>query len=159
MKEGEGGDCAFLVQSGKVRIYAGGSGKKVELATMGPGQIFGEMALVVDGPRTATVEAIEDCNLIVLTRDKLKQKLEKSDPTVRALMPMLMKRLVEANNVILNKGCSVAEMIEITTSIYQNLGRGLVPSQKKTLENTVLPKLETFLAAARSFDEKYGQDG
>ena len=155
MREGERGNNAFLIQSGHVRVVVEKDGKKVELARLGMGQIFGEMALVFDEPRTASVEALEDCNLIVITRQTLQQKLDKSDPTVRAIVPMLMKRIVQANNAMLNKAGGIGEMIDTVNTMYENLQAGLGPAQKKTLQNAVLPKLEEFLTAVREFDEKY----
>ena len=154
MREGDRGFSAFLIQSGRVKVYAGEN--KVELATMGIGQIFGEMALVFDEPRTATVEALEDCNLIVITRDTLQQKLERSDPTVRAIVPMLMKRIIQANNVLLNKqGGGVDDMTDTVNSIYQNIHASLPPAQKKSLESAVLPPLEEFLKAVKAFKARY----
>jgi CRP-like cAMP-binding protein len=158
MREGEQGNAGFLIQSGQVKVTAEKDGKKIELGRLGIGQIFGEMALVFDEPRTATVEALEDCNLIVITRQTLQQKLDKSDPTVRAIVPMLMKRIVSANNAMLNKEGTVGEMIETVNMIYENLQAGLGAAHKKTLQNTVLPKLEEFLNAVRGFEEKYKSD-
>lgn len=155
MREGERGNSGFLIQSGEVRISAEKEGKKIELGRLGVGQIFGEMALVFDEPRTATVEAMEDCNLIVITRQTLQQKLDKSDPTVRAIVPMLMKRIISANNAMLNKEGTVEEMIETVNMIYENLQAGLGAAHKKTLQNAVLPKLEEFLESVRAFEEKY----
>lgn len=155
MREGERGNNAFLIQSGHVKVYVEKEGKAIELARMGVGQIFGEMALVFDEPRTATVEALEDCNLIVISRQTLQQKLDKSDPTVRAIVPMLMKRILSANNAMLNKRNTVEEMIEIVNTIYENLQSTLGAAHRKTLQNAVLPKLEDFLNAARAFDERY----
>lgn len=158
MKEGDRGNTAFLIQSGQVRVFIEKDGKTVELARMGPGQIVGEMALVFDEPRTATVAALEDCNLIVITRQTLQQKLDKSDATVRAIVPMLMKRIVQANNAMLSRQSSVDGLTETVTTIYENMQAGLGAPQKKTLQNTVLPKLEDFLTAVRAFQEKYASD-
>lgn len=155
MREGERGNTGFLIQSGQVRVFVEKDGKQIELGRLGIGQIFGEMALVFDEPRTATVEALEDCNLIVISRQTLQQKLDKSDPTVRAIVPMLMKRIVSANNAMLNKESNVADMIDTVKTIYDNLQSSLGAAHKKTLQNTVLPKLEDFLNAARAFDERY----
>lgn len=155
MKEGDRGNSAFLIQSGQVKVYIEKDGKSVELARMGLGQIFGEMALVFDEPRTANVEALEDCNLIVITRQTLQQKLDKSDPTVRAIVPMLMKRIIQANNAMLNRQSSVDALTETVTTIYENMQAGLGAAQKKTLQNAVLPKLEEFLASVRAFQDKY----
>ncbi|MBU0799430.1 MAG: cyclic nucleotide-binding domain-containing protein [Alphaproteobacteria bacterium] len=155
MKEGERGATAFLIQSGIVRVSIEKDGKAVELARMGVGQIFGEMALVFDEPRTATVEAMEDCNLIIISRQTLQQKLDKSDPTVRAIVPMLMKRIIVANNAMLNREATVETLVETVNTIYENMQAGLGAAQRKTLQNAVLPKLDEFLNAVRAFDAKY----
>ena len=155
MREGEYGNSAFLIQAGRVRVQVAKDEKILEVARLEAGQIFGEMSLVFDGPRTATVVALEDCNLIVITRKMLNQKLEKSDPTIRAIVPMLMKRIVQANNTVLNREASVATLIETVQTIYENMEAGLGSPQRRSLQNAVLPKMEEFLAAARAFDAKY----
>jgi CRP-like cAMP-binding protein len=155
MREGETGSTAFLIQSGLVRVSIQKDSKAVELARMGVGQIFGEMALVFDEPRTATVEALEDCNLIIISRQTLQQKLDKSDPTVRAIVPMLMKRIIVANNAMLNREATVETLVETVNTIYENMQAGLGAAQRKTLQNAVLPKLDEFLNAVRAFDAKY----
>lgn len=155
MREGERGSTAFLIQSGHVRVFIEKEGKKIELAKLGLGQIFGEMALIFDEPRTATVEALEDCNLIILTRQTLQQKLDKSDPTVRAIVPMLMTRIVQANNAMLNRQASVEGLVQTVTTIYENLYSSVGTPQKKTLQNVVLPKMDEFLNAVRAFEAKY----
>ena len=158
MKQGEQGSSAFLIQSGSVKVYTQAQdGRRVDLAEMGVGQIFGEMALVFDEPRTATVEALEDCNLIVITRQTLEDKLRKSDPTVRAIVPMLMKRIMVANNALLKKAGSTDELVETVNAVYQNIHATLPPAQKKSLENTVLPKLEDFLKAMIEFSARYSE--
>lgn len=156
--EGEKGANAFLIQSGRVRVYVTDKeGRKADVGVLEPGQIFGEMALVFDGPRTATVEAVEDTSLILITRETLRQKLEKSDPTVKALVPMLMKRIVQANESTLKKSGNVNAMIEATAAIYQNIEIGLSAQEKSSLKRDVEPKLQEFLAAARAFSQRGGK--
>lgn len=155
---GEFGNCAYLIQSGRVRVYVEQDGRHIELAQLGAGQIFGEMALVFDGPRTAHVVAIEDCNLVLITRKLLKQKMDKSDPTIRALLTMLMERLLGANNNMLHHGMSVEALTHAVTTIYENMQTGLSAPQRRTLQNAVLPKMEEFLQAVRAFAEKYHDD-
>jgi CRP-like cAMP-binding protein len=153
--QGEMGVSAFLIQSGDVVVFTESDGKRVELARMGPGQIIGEMALVVDSPRTATVQALTECNLIVITRDTLNSKLEKSDPTVRALVTMLMKRLAQSNKAQLRKGGDLNDMLEIVPAIYQELHSSLPVQQKKSLEVALLPSMDAFLAAINDFRRRY----
>jgi CRP-like cAMP-binding protein len=64
LSEGEEGHCMYVILRGRVRVLAAG----VEIATVGEGDFFGEVALVDDGPRSADVVAVEDCELMVITR-------------------------------------------------------------------------------------------
>jgi CRP-like cAMP-binding protein len=113
------------------------------------------MALLFDEARTASVEALEATTLITVTREILKKKVDKSDPTVRAILPMLMKRIIQTNNVILQNQSSLDELVETVTMIYQNIHATLPPAQKKTLENDVLPKLDELLNVVKAFRDKY----
>lgn len=155
ISQGEMGVSAFLIQSGDVAVFTESGGKRVELARMGAGQIIGEMALVVDTPRSATVQALTECNLIVITRDTLNSKLEKSDPTVRALVTMLMKRLAQSNKAQLRSGGDLNDLLETVSAIYQELHSSLPVQQKKSLEISLLPPMEAFLAAINDFRRRY----
>jgi hypothetical protein len=55
------------------------------VGTRGPGTIIGEMALIDDAPRTATVRAVEDCKLIEITREDFTRRLQASDPVMQAV--------------------------------------------------------------------------
>lgn len=100
MRQGDQGNCAYLIQSGKVVVYSEKNDKKIQLAELGVGEIFGEMALVFDEPRSASVKATEDTNLIILTRESFKHKLSRTDPTIKAIVGMLIKRVNIANDKI-----------------------------------------------------------
>lgn len=155
MRQGEDGNCAYLIQSGTVKVYTEHDGKKIDLAKLGAGQIFGEMALIFNEKRSASVKAVDDCNLIILTRQTLKQKLERSDPTVRAIVTMLTQRVITANNEVINKKSDIQDLIDTTRIIYQNTLAGLPRSQQRTFQNGVLPKLDDFFNAIRSFQERF----
>ncbi|MGZ8614164.1 MAG: MFS transporter [Actinomycetota bacterium] len=64
VRRGEPGDRYFAIQDGAVRVERDGR----TLAELGPGDGFGEIALLYDMPRTATVHAIGDCRLLALER-------------------------------------------------------------------------------------------
>lgn len=155
IEEGETGNSAFLIQSGMVRVYVESEGRHIELAKLGPGQIFGEMALVFDEKRTATVETVEDSNLIVITRATLEEKLRKSDPTVRAIVPMLMKRIVQTNNALMSRHADVKTLLDVVRNIYEIVHSSLPRVQQQSFQNSVLPKMEQFLSAVHAFEEKY----
>ncbi len=64
--EGAAGDAMFFIDSGTVKIHSGEGDHEVLLATLGPGQFFGEMALALGAPRTASASAIGACVLLEL---------------------------------------------------------------------------------------------
>ena len=67
--QGQGGEGFFILVSGKAEaVRARGDGEKVVVNTFGPADFFGEMALLDDGVRTATVQATEPCACLALTR-------------------------------------------------------------------------------------------
>jgi CRP/FNR family cyclic AMP-dependent transcriptional regulator len=66
--KGEPGFCMFVILSGSTRVTAETGPGEVELATLKPGDFFGEVALVDDGPRSADVTALEPCELLCITR-------------------------------------------------------------------------------------------
>ena len=62
VREGEPGDRFYVVRSGEVRVTRGGA----EVARLGPGEAFGETALLLGVPRTATVRAGPKTELLAL---------------------------------------------------------------------------------------------
>jgi len=67
--QGQGGEGFFILISGKADVVrARTDGEKVVVNAFGPADFFGEMALLDDGVRTATVQATEPCDCLALTR-------------------------------------------------------------------------------------------
>ena len=75
MREGDEGDTAYMIVSGKCMAFRHADGERENLTTMGPGEVFGEMALLLDEPRAASVEAIESATLLVLDKATLDEGL------------------------------------------------------------------------------------
>ena len=76
LREGDEADAAYILTSGRCAVYRGAGDERRLLREMGPGEVFGEMALVTQRPRSATVIAVEDVTAIVITREMLAQELE-----------------------------------------------------------------------------------
>jgi PPM family protein phosphatase len=87
-REGEQGKGVYLVVAGEVAVTKDGR----ELTRLGPGANFGEMAMLDEPHRSATVTAVEDSELLLITRDAF-FKLLKRDPTlaVKVLWNMLLR--------------------------------------------------------------------
>ena len=102
IREGEEAYSAYLIQSGRVSVFTEEEdGSEIELAKIGVGEICGEMALIDEDPRSASVRTIEDCNLIVITRSAFEEKLKNSDPTIQAVVRMLIKRIIASNTEVI----------------------------------------------------------
>jgi CRP/FNR family transcriptional regulator len=72
VNERDEGDEAYIIYSGRVEIYRTvANGKLVSLNFLGPGEIFGEMALFGDGFRTASVKAVRETVVAVMTKEKM----------------------------------------------------------------------------------------
>lgn len=68
VRQGEIGDCMYVIQTGQAEVIQGKEGNEVRLAVLEEGDVFGEMALFERMPRSATVRALGDVR--VLTIDK-----------------------------------------------------------------------------------------
>ena len=96
MQEGATGTAMYIVLDGKVAVALG---RKI-VEKLGPGGVFGEMALVDNSPRTATAVARKDCELLAIDREAL-IKLVKSDPAVgMQMMRAVVARIRYMNGLL-----------------------------------------------------------
>ena len=91
IREGDPGDCLYAIAKGRVRVTKRGS----EVATLARGDAFGEIALIEDVPRTATVTAVEDAELFTLDKEPFIVALTGHAPAARAAGDMVSRRLGE----------------------------------------------------------------
>jgi CRP-like cAMP-binding protein len=98
VKEGEQAVAFFMISKGKVEATSGGGKKSVVLATLGPGSVFGEMALLDGMPRNATVKAVTDTECLVLSRWDFVAELRTNPHIAVAMLPILSKRLRDADD-------------------------------------------------------------
>jgi len=75
VREGEHGDEAYIVTTGRCRVFRDVDGKRIDLGEIGVGDVFGELAVFADQPRSATVEAIEPVTAMVVTRRHFEEDL------------------------------------------------------------------------------------
>jgi diguanylate cyclase len=94
-REGEPGDCAFVIESGHVEITHGQDGGSETLAHLGPGEILGEMALIDGRARSASARALSDTRLRTVTSEQLAERLDSADPMLRLLLKVMLARYRE----------------------------------------------------------------
>jgi len=99
--ENDEGDSLFMIVSGRIKVtILGDDGREVILTVLGPGEFFGEMALLDDEPRSATAIAIEECELLSLQRSDFEGVLAAKPSISMALIGVLTTRLRKANHQI-----------------------------------------------------------
>ena len=91
-QEGSEGDCAYLIESGKVEISIVRDNRYLSVCILSKGDLFGEMALIDNDVRTASAKAIEETCLIRFYRDLIETKLSKTDPVIKYLLRLVLKR-------------------------------------------------------------------
>jgi CRP/FNR family cyclic AMP-dependent transcriptional regulator len=91
--QGDAGDTLFVIESGAVRVLRKGGEGKEEVARLNAGQHFGEMSLIDDERRSATVEAIEHSELIKIERGDLESLLAKDVSFAKRFYHSLAKYL------------------------------------------------------------------
>jgi CRP-like cAMP-binding protein len=92
-RQGDPADTAYIVESGRIRIRGLRKGVQLELAELGPGELFGELALIDSGPRTADATALEPTTLYVVTRAQLVDRMERAEPMLALLLQQAMRHL------------------------------------------------------------------
>jgi putative peptide zinc metalloprotease protein len=93
IRQGEAGEECYVLRSGRVEVLARGArGDERVLATLDAGSLFGEAALLTDGPRNATVRAIEPCTLLALRRTDLLEVLGEDRQTRELMLELVRMR-------------------------------------------------------------------
>jgi EAL domain-containing protein (putative c-di-GMP-specific phosphodiesterase class I) len=92
LREGERGECAYVIETGNVEILVQRDGQSIQIGTRGPGSLIGEMAMIDDKPRTATVRALDDCELQEITREDFARRIETADPVLKMVMRVITTR-------------------------------------------------------------------
>jgi|SRR5690606_18136001 CRP/FNR family cyclic AMP-dependent transcriptional regulator len=99
--EGEPSQSLYVLLSGRAKVQRSDTeGKEVILAVLGPGECFGEMSLIDDAPRSASVITIESCDFMSINKEGFKAMLMSSPEICMRIMKGLVKRLREADKKI-----------------------------------------------------------
>jgi CRP-like cAMP-binding protein len=126
----ESGDIFCLIKEGQVKVtMISPEGKEIILSMLGPGDFFGEMALLDDEPRSATVIATEALEVVTIWRTDFLQILTENFSIAKKVLAELSKRLRNASNRIESLA---------TMDVYGRLARfflDLARDQGKVLDN------------------------
>ncbi|MEF8793922.1 Crp/Fnr family transcriptional regulator [Thiohalorhabdus sp.] len=99
--QGDSADGMYLVQSGRVKVFlAQEDGDEVILGLLGPGDYFGEMALIDAEARSSAAMAHQDCELSFIAKRDFRRLLRESPELAQSLLQGLSERLRMANGMI-----------------------------------------------------------
>ncbi|MEM6954635.1 MAG: Crp/Fnr family transcriptional regulator [Myxococcota bacterium] len=99
-RDGDPGDVMYVIQKGRVRIFTEVKDAEKQLAVLGPGDFFGEMAILNDKPRTASAEVVEDATLLAIDGQTLGSMITSNTEIAVRLIRRLARRLDSANTLI-----------------------------------------------------------
>jgi CRP/FNR family transcriptional regulator len=97
-REGDSSDTCYVVRSGRARaVREHSDGRVITLATFGPGDIFGELAMFEDERRSATVEALEPTTVVAVLGPDMRRLMSEHPDIATRLVIALGRRLRETN--------------------------------------------------------------
>ena len=154
----ETGEVLFMLKEGRIQLYRiSPEGKKLVIATLGPGTVFGEMAFIGQGMHNSFAEALEDCVLYVMSRADVEHMLVTKPQVALRIFEVLGRRLKEAEarlaeiafkSISARLASLLLQLAEeqggpaITGLTHQNLGE-----QIGTYRETTTQTLNTFKSA------------
>ncbi len=100
IRQGEVGDCMYVIQKGQVEVLAEKNGGEVQLAVLGEGEIFGEMAVFEREVRSATVRALGEVRALTVDKKNFLRRIQEDPSLAFRLMQTMSRRIRELNNEI-----------------------------------------------------------
>src|SRR3989344_6751368 len=99
-REGDASDAMYVVKKGRIAITKTKGDSEIELADMGPGQMFGEMAFFDKKPRSANARAMSDSEIITLPFANLEAHFKAMPEWLKSMVKTINEHLREANKKI-----------------------------------------------------------
>ena len=101
LRAGEKTDALYIILSGKAKVVIDdGDGREVTLTTIGPSEFFGEMSLIDEKPRSASVEALEACEVLYISKPAFMGCLKDNFEAAMLILKNVVGRLREADRKI-----------------------------------------------------------
>ena len=97
-KQGDHGQHALFIERGAVDVIIQKDGLDHIIASLGAGEIIGEMSMIDDAPRSATVVAVQETEVIVIQRSRFIAPLTSADPMMNLILRVVLTRFRDAQN-------------------------------------------------------------
>jgi CRP/FNR family cyclic AMP-dependent transcriptional regulator len=101
LTEGEQGDSLYMIESGRVKVFIGDEdGREIILKILGAGQFFGEMSMVDQQPRSASVTTLEPATFLILSHGAFEVAVQSKPRIANLVLRVLAQRLRDADRKI-----------------------------------------------------------
>lgn len=149
-EEGSEGDTAYIIESGEVEIIKKTDGREVLLAKRGPGEVFGELALLLDQPRSAGVRARTDTRMIAISQGDLRNLLQLSPTAASSMFDIVLTRLRNTMGA-LRQSEKMAQLGTFTAGIAHELNNPAAAVQRSAdhLNTALFDSARTFMRLVR----------
>ena len=119
VSQGEAPEFFYVIQSGRVRVFRETADRiQTHLTELGAGAYFGEVALVTGQPRTASVEAMEEANLIKVSKEEFDRLLDHNPQLARHIIQQLASWLVAGDRRLENEVVHQVKLRQISWFDY-----------------------------------------
>ena len=94
---------AFLIEAGKVEVFRKSGDRKVVVAVLGKGEIFGEMALIDHVPHARYVRSVESTQCLLISRTQYEAMIEQTQPILKLFLTRVVRKLRKTTEVTFGK--------------------------------------------------------
>lgn len=101
VKQGDEGDCMYIIQSGQVEVLKEIDGRKVQLALRGEGDFFGEMALFEHEARMATVRALGTARILTIDKKNFLRRIHEDPSLAYYLVKKMSARIRQLSEEVM----------------------------------------------------------
>jgi len=133
MKQGEAGDSAFVVVQGEFAITKQSGQSVIKIDVRNPGDVLGEMALLSQAPRSATVTAVTDCETLCISKQAFENLLSTSSTAALAVLHWVMNRLSQ-NDALLHQQERMAALGTLSAGLAHELNNPAAAAQRSASE-------------------------
>lgn len=158
---GDHSDCAYIIEQGQVEIYVESSDTILDI--LSEGELFGEMGVLDQSPRSTSARAITELTLLEVKTEQITNRLAESDPIVKALVGVLLKRfrsmlpkqnMAVKSNSLLDQVASVVEQaglskFKLESELRSAINEGDIQTVFQPIQDIQLDRIAGFEALSR----------
>lgn len=121
--QGDSGDCAYVLLRGRVGLYHHNEGHRTEVGEISPGEIFGEMAVLDGGNRSASAMALDEVEVALVPYAIFRRKLDSADRFLRALIELFIRNIRDSSRLFLRRPRSFRDHVKQMRVFSWNMRR------------------------------------